>query len=363
MPRLVPPLATFAYRAALVLLALCAAEGSARVQDRLRWGTPLLSTPDWERDLFIDSQIGRRGRPFGRYKYWALNQFGFRHGPMDVEPAPGVQRIAVVGASEAFGLYESPGREFPEQLQRRLDRNKFEVVNVALTGLTLGTSIRYWEEYVAGFRPTVAVIYPSPLFYLRDAPPRASRTGERPALPRADARSRIWLDALSNPRMLDRARDLLDVPDVIQRWRDERAIRAAVSEHPGQPLLEDAPRERVTLLIDHLSQLVDAVSRVGTIPIVVTHASRIGTRPPSSTDWRMIQAARVNTPRATPQGIIAFEHSVNDAVRRWCRQRRVHLVDADQALSGHAELFADLIHFNDQGAAKMADLLVPAISE
>src|SRR6188768_3430358 len=144
----------------------------------------------------------------GRYRHCLLNDFGFRHGRMSIEPRPGTQRVIVLGASEAFGLYEAAGHEFPAQLGERLKDRRFEVINAALTGLTLASSIHYWESWVSRFKPAVVVIYPSPLFYLRDSPPTTRRAGS--TAPKASA-SRQPPDRsmpLFSVRFVDRVRDL-----------------------------------------------------------------------------------------------------------------------------------------------------------
>ena len=228
------------YIAALGLAVLVSAETTARVQDFLRDGTPVAAVPNWDRDLFIDTASGRRGRPGGHYKKWVLNEFGFRAGPMTVEPQKGRTRIVVLGSSETFGLYESPANEFPAQLATLLSsRGQYEVINAGLTGLTLRSTIPYWNEWVSRFHPDIVAIYPSPFFYLggnrksaaagpATAAPARSTAGLGP-----DGLGRFaeWL--IGSSRIVDRARDLLDVPDPIQRIRDARTIDAATRGTPA----------------------------------------------------------------------------------------------------------------------------------
>ena len=51
---------------------------------------------------------GRRGEPYGHFGQWRLNAYGFRSPEISILPAPAMVRIAALGASETFGLYESP---------------------------------------------------------------------------------------------------------------------------------------------------------------------------------------------------------------------------------------------------------------
>src|SRR5579863_4890133 len=98
---------------------LAAAEVTVRVDQWLRWGTPLLSVPD-KSALEIQDSLGTRGRPGGQFQKWHLNRYGFRNADMTFAPQPGCTRIALLGASETFGYYESEGKEFPTQLQDSL---------------------------------------------------------------------------------------------------------------------------------------------------------------------------------------------------------------------------------------------------
>src|SRR5262245_16320664 len=98
------------------VLFLLAAEAASRLDDWLAYGTPVLANPDRGMDLTVQDEHGLHGRPLGRFKKWALNEAGFRGPEITETPAPGVTRIALLGASETFGLYESPGKEYPSQL-------------------------------------------------------------------------------------------------------------------------------------------------------------------------------------------------------------------------------------------------------
>jgi hypothetical protein len=88
---------------------------------------------------------------------------------------------------------------------------------------------------------------------------------------------------LGDLRLVQRARERIDVPDVIQRWRDERTIRAATKGKPADWLFTAPPTERADFFIRHLDELVAAIRRDGARPIVMTHASRV-TDPPRERD-------------------------------------------------------------------------------
>src|SRR5687768_9139130 len=96
-------------------------ELACRVEDWVRYRTPIDSPFTSQTDLVMHGPDGAHGRPNARYQKWVMNGLGMRGPAATVERAPGVARVVTVGASETFGLYESPGREYPRQLEDTLN--------------------------------------------------------------------------------------------------------------------------------------------------------------------------------------------------------------------------------------------------
>src|SRR4051794_41101008 len=110
-----------AYWAAIAITALAAAECAARLHDLARHGTPFFHTPDRDRDLMVTGPSGERcGRPHGQYQHYKLNAYGFRSPEISEHPGNGIIRVLVLGSSEAFGLYETPGHDFSTLLAKEL---------------------------------------------------------------------------------------------------------------------------------------------------------------------------------------------------------------------------------------------------
>lgn len=108
-----------------------------------------------------DEQRGWSMKP-GHYSYFevraarrvdvAINKLGLRQGPLASEPAPGVERISVVGDSFIFGPPVGDAETIPAQLQS-LAGNGFEVVNISAPGYGTGQQYRLIENLQAnGFR-------------------------------------------------------------------------------------------------------------------------------------------------------------------------------------------------------------------
>ena len=93
-------------------------EVGARIDERVRYGTPIGASPDMNGDLTVQDSIGLRGRPHGQFKNFRLNSEGFRspEGTLTPMPKPGCVRVMTFGSSETFGYEEPPGQEYPAQL-------------------------------------------------------------------------------------------------------------------------------------------------------------------------------------------------------------------------------------------------------
>ena len=88
----------------------------------------------------------------------------------------------------------------------------------------------------------------------------------------------------------------------------------------------------------------------------MTHAVK-SAMPPRPDDVADLEGMRVILPRASVKALMAFEAKANQAIRELGARRGVQVIDAARVIGGHRAWFADLVHFNDQGAAEIADLI------
>lgn len=339
------------YRLYLRLCAVafsCAAsaELTCRIEDTIRQESPFLHSPT-RSALTVTDYFGTRGRPHGRYKKWRLNNFGFRGRDILLEKPQGKRRVVVLGASETFGLYESPHCEFPAQLGDLLGDDT-EVVNTAIVGMTVASMINYWQHYVVRFTPDVVLIYPSTQFYLANDPPMR--------------RSVAWQATLATPedehirltsRYLERLQDQFEKPTFVQKYLDARTVTQAIAGKPADWMFATVPMQRIELLERDLSELVHLIRQSGAQPILLTHAVRTA-HPPSTSDIELLEAARVHFPRATAMVISDFEAVAARSVVELAAREDVPVIDIATRVGGHAEDFADLVHFTDVGATAVA---------
>jgi lysophospholipase L1-like esterase len=347
----------------LLTLAACllGAELAARLDDVLFHAVPFFANPRYD-DLIMRDWFGRRGRPHAQFRNWKLNSLGFRGPEIAVDRTPGCARVVVMGASETFGYYESPGHEFPSLLGKKLaTRGCTEVVNTAVIGMMLASMHPYWTYWVARLHPDVVVIYPSPLFYLASWDPGAPKA-PIPVTAHATMPRKSVADAgINHPfesRFIQRLRGV--VSSVIPRWvsmyRSERDVRAELAEQPARPEIRSPPPQALAGFGDDLRGLVEAIRASGAHVVLLTHAQR-ASLPIERRALPDLWEARIWAPDATLAVFVAFDRAGNDIVRETARQESVQLIDAAAVLNGRFDCFADLNHFDDKGSEVMASLI------
>jgi hypothetical protein len=339
----------------LVAISLAAAEATARMDDFLRYGIAFTNVPNETRDLIVQDSLGIHGRPEGRYRWWHLNAYGFRAPEMSRMPRPGCTRVMVMGASETFGLYESPGMDYPAQLQGLLAAHGcYEVVNAAVVGASLRSMLGLWRKWVAPFQPHVVVVYPNPSFYLRTEPPGAIAPGDPQEAVR-HASPPWW-----TPRLIDRVHRVFHYPDAWQRRRVAKWLAQALAGHDASWPYQTIPDDRLTAFDADLDSLVRAIRAEGAVAVLVTHGMPFGmTIRPGDVD--LLQAWRRYYPRATPEILLAFDSACAAHTRQFAADEHVSVADVAARLNGRGADFADFTHFTDRGAYVVAELLATAI--
>src|SRR5690242_2255602 len=83
------------------LLFVFVLEICARTEDAIRYGAPFWGNYSLD-SIYQYDEMGKYGRPHASYLKWHLNNEGYR-GP---ELRDHTYRIACIGSSETFGLYE-----------------------------------------------------------------------------------------------------------------------------------------------------------------------------------------------------------------------------------------------------------------
>jgi hypothetical protein len=362
------PLTTRVARASsLVVLFLLTAEATCRIEDWVMFRTPLFTPLTSQLDLMVRDKDGIHGRPSARFEKWQMNAIGTRGPDASLVKPPGTVRIVSVGASETFGLAESPGREFPRQLEDSLNRIasracpgraalRYEVLNAALPGMSLPTIEQDVRNRVRRFGADAIVVYPTPVQYLVDETPK-------PAIPDSSGRATsLPATRALHPRFLDRARGQVKtvLPDVVQTWLRRRETEAYVRRQAAGWRFTSLPVERLEQFDRDLRTLIGTIRASRATPIVATHANLF--LRPGARDPHLLLSWEKFYPRAAGAMIVAFDSAARQATLSVASDSAVTAVDLVPPLSAAGDgVFSDFVHFTDHGAGLVAGALAPAV--
>lgn len=363
-------LVRFASRIALAVILALSFELTVRVQDWVRYRMPIFSPVTSEADLMVRDRLGAHGRPNAQFRKWSIDSLGFRGVDVPVVKGPGTVRVVLTGASETFGLYESPHREYARALEDSLNARlaagacdaalvrRFEVLNDALPGMSLPTVEQDIRLRLGRFAPDVIVHYPTPAQFLEDRVPFATQRD-------TTAGSHDIAGSLSraiHPRSLDIVRDELKkaAPEPLLTWLRKRSAEAEQHRHPVGWRFTSVPADRMAAYDSDLRSLIGDIHSVGAEPVLATHATAF--ERPRSDSAALLQAWERFYPRATGATIIRFDDGARATTIRAASDSAVIVADvAGMFAHTNGANFADFVHFTDSGSALVAQVLAPAV--
>lgn len=348
----------------LVMLMLVVLEVVARIEDRIVYGIPFMSRVVSPNDLVWLHPQGARGRPNARYQQWRLNNLGFRGQDMSPAPQAGTVRVITVGASETFGLYESPEQEYTRQLEDSLrartstacgpDAPRIEVANAALPGMATPSMAVALDQVIRQAAPNVLVLYPSPGFYLNVRRPTATfgAPGADSTLPFANAlRLRVASRAVRQARSLVSGALRAHLRRIVLARRVRQAHRTRFTA---------VPTDRLRQFDSDLRNAVGVAKSTGASVVLMGHAN--ATMAPAFSDETLVEAWVYQFPRSTGEVLREFHERAFAVEREIALDSGMVFIDLPAALSGREKnAFADFVHFTDEGAAIVAGAIAEAV--
>ena len=315
----------------------------ARAEDSIRYGAPFTGHYYLEGIRGVDDRGTYRCAENARYKHFELGEHGFRVTP---HIDNGEATLVWLGASEAFGLYETPGEDVANQLERRFaeERRSVEVVNASCFGLNPTRMRRLLQDPIKGMQPDMIALYPTPHFYLDnhvigpDKPRATPFRGETGFV----------------SRLLTKSRDVVKtfLPAAVQDGLRNLQTRQAQTELSTEQMWQAPPADRLALFETHLRELLIEAKATGARVVVLTHANAFHNQ--AVTDQSKLQAWQKFHPRAAGRVLIEFDEVANQLTRDIASQFGIDVVDVAEWVSGDPADFADFSHFTDSGAAKVA---------
>lgn len=324
-------------------------EVCARLEDTVTAGAPFLGV--YSHSILYDrSGPDFHGLPGARYLKWKMNSLGYR-GP---EPRPDALRVACVGASETFGLYENEGGEWPRQLDRFLresgaggDRG-ITVINTAYAATNLRTHLHQAPRMLAEVKPDLIVLYTGPAAYVHPEYYAANHNPDPPAWhSRLEVKVRELAKRLIPPNW---------VLPLRHRW-----IKQSMEGREHEIMTRISP-EYEALFAEDLDRLLDLYAASHVPVILATHATRFG-RQVTPEEWPMLVMWRQFYPMLREEGFIDMEDRLNERIRRAGAARGLPVVDAARHVPPGPRYFADFVHFTDEGAAIFARLVADAVRQ
>jgi hypothetical protein len=307
---------------------------------------------------------GMHGRPNARYLKWEMNALGTRGPAAPRTPPAGTVRVITVGASETFGLRESPGREYPRQLQdslnARLARGEcgarapaaFEVLNAGFAGMGLPTIEQDLRLRVRRLVPAIITVYPTPAQYLQDDVPFA---------PRPDSSGQLTEPSLFHalrPRTIERVRDQLKqvLPEWVKTRLRQIQTREMLRNSSSDWRYTAIPPDRLAAYDRDLRMLMGTIHSIGAVPVLATHGNLFMGR--KTLDHNAIIAWEKFYPRATGQTIMDFDAAARLTTLRVGQDSAVATIDVAKTMeAAPTAAFGDFVHFTDLGAGHMARAL------
>ncbi len=353
---------------AVLAVFLFTLELTCRIEDWIRFRTPLLSPITSQADLLLHDRDGIRGRPNVSFRKWAMNAIGTRGPAASLEKPASTVRVVTVGASETFGMAESPGKEFPRQLEDTLNARlanrcraapplRFEVLNAALPGMSLPTVEQGVRSRVRRLGADFIILYPTPASYLNDEPPFPVRPDSSGGSAHPSRVRSLY------PRFAGRVRDQVKavLPEPVKTWMRRRETNTYVRAKPSGWRFTSIPSDRLAQYDRDLRAVIGTIRSVGAVPVVSTHANAF--MQPGFTDRHLLAAWEKFYPRATGAVIVAFDSAAQGVTLDAASDSAVAVVDIARrvSVSSGAAVFSDFSHFTDEGAALVADALASAL--
>jgi lysophospholipase L1-like esterase len=337
----------------LVACFLGTVELACRIEQWFLYDAPVLGMYTYDTALFTMDEYGIRGKPNGAYEKWRLNSFGFRGPEIRRDKSSHRMRVVCVGASETFGLYESPGAEWPRQLESLLGNAEVEseVVNAAIAGMSLFQRTLHIQYRLIPFEPDVVLFMLEYGSYAGMTEQRLKgRQDKSVGLP---SRTDI-IASLKALRTVSRLKDVFlpRLPIQIQKGFEqlERGAKLRLKENELGPKFRSiahvAPFE-VDVFRRDLERLY-AVSSAAGVRLVLLSPAMWFTE-------RNFDMTYLSWPYLDESWWKEAQSVLSATARNFANERHLPYIDLSEAVRGHeSEWMMDMLHFNDSGAKQVA---------
>jgi lysophospholipase L1-like esterase len=271
----------------------------------------------------------------------------FRSLPLRAERVHGVVRIWIASASHAEHSSLPLSDIFPSRICQELQlRNmKCETLNASKAGFSIDDNVRWLREKGGKYRPDYAVLYQQ-----------------------SSEINRAQRDFLGEKTFRDQSQPLLPLGALRTKLQSSSTYPLVYQYLGGTSLLSgfmmDAlPPAATQRYLALVRTFITASREQGIEPIVTTFAASHRLENLNTMAYSDRLAFVRWEHQLSPVGWVRTISAWNAAVRALAREENAPLVDLEESLNGHPELFVDFVHFNLRGHQLVAKNIAAAIAE
>ena len=328
------------------VVAVLSLEGAVRARQWLRYGSSSPTVHAFVIDQASGLRIPEPGMKRGGI---SINSLGFR-GPETTIPKPrGTIRLAFLGASTTYCAEVSGNRAVwahlvTESLSSRYPEIAFDYVNGGVPGYTTQESLRNLESRIAPLEPDVIVIYHGTNDLSGDTRRLAAEQGLSNQHPDATSRlgewSTLWF--------------LLE-----KNWT---IYQRQANAQRGDNRLDFQPSELSAPFRRRMAALVGRAKEVAPAVVLVTFSHRV--RHEQTDDVKLLASntSLYYMPYMSVEGLLQGFDEYNHVIRDVANQQEVILAEAGESIPGNGENFVDSVHLTDEGARRIAEIVVRALT-
>jgi len=338
-------------------------EVCARIDDKINYDAPLLGSYDSTLLRKSDSEGIRHNVPNSRFEKWKINKFGFRGDEISLEKPRGMKRIACMGTSESFGLYEDSGKEWPAQLNDLLSPSgKFQVINTSVVGLGIEYFKPYLEKYVLKFEPDLVILYINPYFYISQVGKNPQKTSKpkmeeaRQPISEGLTLKSLRIDLRIFPKIKQAFKQIVP-PRVLKRfqiWSMSREVQALEKHHlNGTKPIDVIPESYLNSFKNDLNDIILFLSSKGVGVILSSYPVLI-----SKTNLGEYLEIFLDNRRfcieLSFEGMIKAPKQFNSIIQSIANEGGAGYVDNFNGMPKEIKCFGDNVHYTNEGARIIA---------
>ncbi|GJL52410.1 MAG: hypothetical protein NPIRA01_36370 [Nitrospirales bacterium] len=321
-----------------ILILVVLLETAVRVRQWVKYGTATTSVQSFTVDQQTGLRVPKPGTKTGRIQ---VNSLGFRGPELEMPKPQGTVRLAFLGGSTTWCAEVSSNEmTWPhlvwKELKTLYPEVRFDYLNAAVPGYSVGESLLTLEHRVKPLSPDVIVIYhaTNDLSYITRKLARAqgifSGRTEDPS----------WLAQWSLTWFL------------IEKNLELNERQNKAKEGTAQLLFQST--EIAQEFSEQLEPLVDASRSVTPLVALATFSHKFRNEQTLEEQLQAMNTSIYYMPYMTPQGLFDAFDAFNAVIRETAKRRQVLLIGGENRIPGDDQHFNDSVHFKDAGSQAMA---------